>query len=88
MEYPTVPITQETWNKIFKKSKNISPIQKYIDIQSTNIKKRRTKRKTTPPSKNKSDRSVKKSVKKSQGKNTKQKSTKKQRVYNAPVNFT
>lgn len=86
MEYPTVPITQDTWNDIFKRSKNISPIQKYIDIKSTKIKKRKTKRKTTPPTK-KSSHTSKKTTKKSQRKNTKQKSKKKQRVFKAPVNF-
>ena len=92
MEYPNVPISQETWNNMFKRSKNINPIQKYIDIQSTKAKKRRTKRKATPSTKRKAPKKSKKSskktsIKKSQGKDIKQKSRKKQMVYNAPVNF-
>lgn len=93
MEYPTIPITQDTWNNIFKNSKNLGTIQKYIDIKSTKTKKRKTKRKTTSTTKKDTHRAVKKSpkktsTKKSPKKTTKQKSKKKkQRVFNAPVNF-
>ena len=87
MEYPNVPISQQTWNNMFKKSKNVNPIQKYIDIQSTKTKKQRTKKKVTQSTKKKAQNKVKKSIKKSQKKGIKQKSRKKQMVYSAPVNF-
>ena len=42
MQYPDVPISQEKWNLLFKDrvTGNISPMQKYIDIQNVKNKKK------------------------------------------------
>ena len=94
MEYPEIPITQETWGKIIKRgaSGHLDSTAKYIDIQSgkksnQNSGKRKQKSSKSKP-KNKNAK-TKSSVSKKRKKTVKkqQKSTKKPRVVKAPANF-
>lgn len=88
MEYPNVPISQDAWNKMFKKSTTlkINPKQKYLDINTNNEKKKTTKRKTTQKNNKKSSNTKKKQTPHKK-KSSLPKGTKKQRILKAPVNF-
>ena len=86
MEYPNVSIAQDQWDRLFKKNitHKLNPKQRYIDIQTNKVKKRKSVKKGTKTVK-KDTKKVKKTT--SKKKDQKSKPSKKQRVLKAPVNF-
>lgn len=94
MEYPEIPITQDTWSNIIKKgiSGQLDSTAKYIDIQNGEKASQKSGkgRKNSSKTKSKSKRDETKSadfIKRKKTDKKKQKSTKRPRMLKAPANF-